>query len=526
MVDELDQSWADEVIGSVMTPRDDAVVDPDEDAAAIDLLEAILSIETSTASPEGRWERLTRARFGAYPERGMRSGRRSYRRGVAVLAVAAAVLLVLVIVGVFNTGSPALRSASRWRLAGYVSGWTAGSSSPGEGGLTCPTTATCYLTGPTSIGPLTSQPVPVDSVFVSKDAGVDWSGPLELPAGTTFTTTLQCPSENDCLAGGTSVEPGESGDLYLLLSTTDGGQSWQETPLPAGVGGLRALSCLSVDTCFGLTGSFSTASALGMGQFYGTTPQPGTFLATTDGGSTWSQSTLPTQDTIALLDCTAGTSCVAAGVQYGGSSGTQTSAIALVTNDDGATWSSVALTGAATTTALSCPTMNDCFALGSWSEVVPTPSYATYCKKGLPCLGPGGSTFTAGVSQVYATTNGGTSWTADPFPDSFPEVDAHLLTCPSVDQCWVSGSDEVPTTTTDPNASFGSPDSPVVLTTDDGGATWVDSTPPATAAPPAPASPEPLAALECPATDVCFALTYSLGGTEATVYSYGGDASG
>jgi hypothetical protein len=108
------------------------------------------------------------------------------------------------------------------------------------------------------------------SLFVSGNGGRSWT-PVEtqgLPAGKVF-AGLACPTASECwLSGG---GPGFLGDLVgardgapagvgasagltrgLMLSSANGGRTWQSAGLPKGITGVGPLSCPTPSICFAL----------------------------------------------------------------------------------------------------------------------------------------------------------------------------------------------------------------------------------------------------------------------------------
>ncbi|MGA3220607.1 MAG: hypothetical protein ABSE77_16240 [Acidimicrobiales bacterium] len=97
-------------------------------------------------------------------------------------------------------------------------------------------------------------------LLVSGNGGESWSsiGAHGLPAGTVF-IGLACPTASECWmsgdapvhlrAGGTVV--GDTGGA-VVVSSANGGQTWQSTGLPKGISGIGALSCPNPSTCFAM----------------------------------------------------------------------------------------------------------------------------------------------------------------------------------------------------------------------------------------------------------------------------------
>jgi photosystem II stability/assembly factor-like uncharacterized protein len=114
----------------------------------------------------------------------------------------------------------------------------------------------------------------------STDSGVSW-GYLPLPSGlaSTFGAELTCSGPDHCLvmSDPTFTVPANSG-----VSTTDGGQSWQQMQLP-GNAQLFNVSCASSDVC--VAGSATATDD-------GGTRAP-TLSVSRDGGATWTTEAMP-----------------------------------------------------------------------------------------------------------------------------------------------------------------------------------------------------------------------------------------
>jgi photosystem II stability/assembly factor-like uncharacterized protein len=142
---------------------------------------------------------------------------------------------------------------SRWALATLTAG--SGSQPGGYGSLvtiSCADATDCVAT---AIGGKDSA----SQVLVSSDGGAAWS---EAPASglpRQFTAReISCPSSTDCWVAGAASRlvpswvknyPGQRG---VLAMTADGGQTFQLSPLPAGVqyDPVTAVSCPSVTVCY------------------------------------------------------------------------------------------------------------------------------------------------------------------------------------------------------------------------------------------------------------------------------------
>ncbi|HVX20424.1 MAG TPA: hypothetical protein VHB02_03680 [Acidimicrobiales bacterium] len=194
-----------------------------------------------------------------------------------------------------------------------------------------------------AVGNATSGDRPVAAA--STDGGRTWTEQA-LPAGMTALTALSCPVAGACWA--TGAGPGGP-----VVATTVAGGGWATEPVPAGVTSLASLSCPSATACWAV-------GAAGRG---------GAILDRTGGG--WATEPVPAGVTsLTSVGCTTGTSptaCLAVG-RAG------TAPVALST--DGATgWTSVVVPdGAVSLAAAACPDRGGgCTVLagygGYWGEV-------------------------------------------------------------------------------------------------------------------------------------------------------------
>lgn len=108
------------------------------------------------------------------------------------------------------------------------------------------------------------------------------------------------------------------------------------------------------------------------------------------------------------------------------------------------------------------------------------------------------------VSAIASTTDGGHTWRPDPLPDNVPQPTLAGLSCPTVHQCWASGSDAEPMQI---GGSYNGGSS-VLLGTTDGGLTWskVTFSVPADAPNYLGQAYLSLGAISCPSAGDCVAL--------------------
>jgi photosystem II stability/assembly factor-like uncharacterized protein len=420
---------------------------------------------------------------------------RRLRRRAAGGTVAVACLLVAgLIAASFAATTPGRRatagSAGRhtaWRLVSEVS--AAGSSwqvlSPSgyqqTFSLVCPSNTTCYAD---SIG---------GRLEYTHDGGSTW----QQAAGTGTATSLpqiSCADAQDC---DVLAEIADRGSTFL--ATSDGGQSWTSRPGPAlpsspsqnglaaGFPGLVAMSCATISSCVVIAydGASSASS-------------PTEVFTTSDGGASWSQSTLPSpasgQFVPSGLSCS-GTTCVAVGSfglwksesgPGGRAQGVRTLAGAAYTSDDGgATWTaSPAPPDTGSVTSLTCPDATDCYALSS-SAVFETED--------------------AGQTWHEVSTSGLPGQTGSPSGWNLISI-----SCATSSSCWLTGAGapanppaNSPTQHATSSGQAGQALSigqarGLLASTADGGSTWALST--------APSGVGGVIDVACPDTSTCFAL--------------------
>jgi photosystem II stability/assembly factor-like uncharacterized protein len=95
-------------------------------------------------------------------------------------------------------------------------------------------------------------------VLVSSDGGESWSQPEASGLGDDFISGVSCPTALQCWASGIALpdESGASGRVLaregMISSTSDGGETWQNAQLPAGVGPVADISCPTAVNCYAL----------------------------------------------------------------------------------------------------------------------------------------------------------------------------------------------------------------------------------------------------------------------------------
>ncbi len=323
----------------------------------------------------------------------------SGRRLQPVAAMALTVVLVgagaAVLSGITISHGNGANGAPSWKLVGDITqaSWSesrAGGYEPG-GSFTCPTETTCYVEDSrTRTGPW--------RVEVTNDGGATWQQST-LPAGVApYQWTLSCVDANNC-----AMFAQDTAGSYTFVTTDDGGLTWTSTPvgvqLPATFSPI-GISCTPAESCVAV--------------FYGNSADDGggMSMVSTDGGLTWSD-VQPIGIQPLGIECFASGSCIVTGKS--GAEGAQ--GAALYSTDGGTTWEPATMpVGIGEVGSLSCDNGADCLAI--------TPETATG----------------ASLYVVIATTDGGATWLTTGDDGMPPEAQPFAVACASSAMCWAGGS--------------------------------------------------------------------------------------
>jgi photosystem II stability/assembly factor-like uncharacterized protein len=193
--------------------------------------------------------------------------------------------------------------------------------------------------------------------------------------------------------------------------------------------GLEAIACPSTEVCMAV-------GAQGFG-----TPGHEIAAVSTDGGSHWA-STAPLSGVTHLdaMACATPSSCLAVGSNLVGNS---TQGVAISTPDGGDTWRTLSTlpTGVTQLKSVSCPIATSCMVVGTSTDE------------------------NRGVA--FITDASGSQWNPLSLPDG--QLDPSLVTCPTSRSCVIEGTKEA--VVGDPSAG----EDLSIMTTSDGGTTWVSS---------------------------------------------------
>jgi photosystem II stability/assembly factor-like uncharacterized protein len=234
-----------------------------------------------------------------------------------------------------------------------------------------------------------------------------------------------------------------SGDLGRLVLTTDGGSQWSSSPIPLPTGlanpFVGRFDCADALHCVLSVGSQPPTS----GAAPSSPPTPaGTFMSTSDGGTTWTQATSVDPADAAqvwTIQCGAGGSCVAVALVGGFS---HSAVVGLSSQDGGLTWMAGPPAAAADGAILyaSCGDAEHCMLVS-----VGGPPQEPY--------------------TIATTANAGATWNVTGPPAGWQNMPT-AASCGTGESCWVAMS------TYDTKSPAGVYSDPTIEVTHDFGATW------------------------------------------------------
>jgi hypothetical protein len=226
---------------------------------------------------------------------------------------------------------------------------------------------------------------------------------VRFPAGESI-QSVSCPTAAHCVAvglHGTVVNPRTGPDLDhgVLLTSDDGGLTWQPRAWPKGYGpgATPEVTCADASHC-AMIGFIEHDGTVRDSVGYTSGKDAVQYAVTgfsADGGQTWTTSTFPRSmpyPWIDALTCPTAATCYAAGGdligQRIGNEQNAQSAVVAITRDAGRTWQRVTFTVPAQVpggmhgdafmliSQIECPQADACVAMGSWDEgTTSTPIY-------------------------------------------------------------------------------------------------------------------------------------------------------
>jgi photosystem II stability/assembly factor-like uncharacterized protein len=208
---------------------------------------------------------------------------------------------------------------------------------------------------------------------VSTNFGQNWQREGNMPPLFLPGDDLSCTVGGSCLVAGYVPTGTGHGEGAVALST-DGGQTWTLASVPNGVGVMRSAACVTATDCIAAGSTSTTVSDV--------VPAHGQLLSSGDGGHTWqpSPSSPPVQDEFAV-ECPSAQVCAMVGTQWQGNPPVGTGAVAQSVNAGVTFRQSSTAYVPLTLTALSCPSVSVCIAAGGdtvarITVAVPKPHHA------------------------------------------------------------------------------------------------------------------------------------------------------
>jgi hypothetical protein len=93
-------------------------------------------------------------------------------------------------------------------------------------------------------------------IIRTSDGGSTWQLTPVLSGQTGNVWGITCPTSDDCWAvGGTTVGTNSAPGAGFILATRDGGQTWTQVSIPGGLSIVQGISCPSATSCFAIGGS-------------------------------------------------------------------------------------------------------------------------------------------------------------------------------------------------------------------------------------------------------------------------------
>lgn len=317
------------------------------------------------------------------------------------------------------------------------SNWSVQSMPPGSwdfSAISCPSALVCVATSTvTPEQTVTSTAVGGDGVVFTTDGGVTWQDAAVEPDFGSF-AGISCSSTTDCVAVGSN----------MVAKTTDGGRTWSWKGLAYA---FNSVSCTSTQNCVAVAGATESTFAINT---------EATVFTTTDGGTTWTQEPVPSNlSTINSVSCPTASNCVAVGTgslyPSSGSAG-----VIIASHDGGRTWSIEPIApGAYPLNAVSCGLATACVASGLSGETFVTtnggqtwiqstvPGVASIASLSCPnssnCVAVGTDSLGNGAA-IATSTNGGSTWADQTVPLTVTALSG--VACPTISGCITVGTND------------------------------------------------------------------------------------
>jgi len=168
---------------------------------------------------------------------------------------------------------------------------------------------------------------------------------------------LTCQPGGTCLVAGFTPTSTGHGQGAVAIST-DAGATWASATVPAGIGLLQSVACVTPTNCLAAGTTSTTLSDV--------VPAKGLVLHSANGGHTWTTATrTPPIDDVFALACPTSTTCAMVGTKWTGTPTIATGAVAESVNAGVTFTRSPTAYTPLTLTALDCPDMRHCIAVGA-----------------------------------------------------------------------------------------------------------------------------------------------------------------
>ena len=244
-----------------------------------------------------------------------------------------------------------------------------------------------FLNGTRATTPADTSPTSTTTSTGPTATAQSWSVTQEYGASALTLNAVTCPTASECYAvGETTFKTG------MVLVSADGGSTWAQHNVPTGIGSLDSVACSTGTSCVAVGGT--------------------SVIITSDGGTTWSASTLG-QNALTAVTCASPTECIVGGSGTPVTSGCD-SGDAYTTTNGGHTWTTVA-THCFVPSAVACASPSDCVLAGTHTN------------------GSGQS------GEILVSENGGSSWQSR-YVLSDTNTQLNSVTCPTTRNCIAIGN--------------------------------------------------------------------------------------
>lgn len=277
-------------------------------------------------------------------------------------------------------------------------------------------------------------------------------------------TSVSCPGAGECVAvGAGSSSPGGA----QVLRTSDGWLTWARGRLPAGLLGISAVACPSVQSCYATAYQTTSPAEAREGTLWRSI-----ILVSRDGGRSWRRQPTPGLLLLSGIACPSPSTCLAVGATDENSAPGHDAV--LETTDAGRRWLRLAVpspAGPGGLLGISCPVRTRCWAIGygavlatknggrTWFDQPGPSGTSISCPTERKCV-TAGSENASGSTFIYVTSDGGGRWTGtwrSPVSATSPALSPTAVSCWDASHCLAAGQGTT---------------GPVVLQSDDGGLRW------------------------------------------------------